>query len=171
MGPRINWDKIRTEYITGVDENGRKHSLRKLAKKFSISQPAIEVKSRKEGWVKLRDEYLERIEKTIIQRKEQKIIDRATQFDMQIFDAAHAILAILNSRLIIIAPDGTMKPNQKLPTMEIQRIANILQMIQPVRERAVGDSAGGDESSLTELNKMLGEAQTDYSQEEAENFE
>jgi len=159
---RINWDKVRTEYITGVDNKGRKHSLRSLAKQFGISIAGVEQRSKKEGWVKLREDYLDRIQRTIEKRKEDLLINQALRFDEEIFKATLAILSILNSRLIVIKVDGTAEPNHKLPTMEIQRIANILQMIQPVREKAIGDAGGADESSLTDLNRMLEDAQNEF---------
>lgn len=156
---RIQWNQLRTEYITGVNNKGRKHSLKSIAAQFGVSVPAVEKKSREEGWVQLRDNFLSNIERQIQKRKEDTLIAQAFEFDEQIFQTARAILAILNSRLIVIHPDGSSEPNRKLPILEIQRIANILQMIQPVREKAIGDAGGADESSLTELNKILEDAQ------------
>lgn len=48
---KIDWEKIRTEYIT------TKRSYRDLAAKYDMSRRTIECKAKKEDWPRLRGEY------------------------------------------------------------------------------------------------------------------
>ena len=49
----MDWNAIKTEYITNESS-----SYRKLAKKYGVSSTTIAVKASKEGWVKDREQYL-----------------------------------------------------------------------------------------------------------------
>ena len=56
----MDWNAIKTEYIT-TDT-----SYRKLAKKYGVSQNAIGNRSRKEGWLTERDQFISKtVSKTI----------------------------------------------------------------------------------------------------------
>lgn len=48
----MNWNKIKTEYIT--DESS---SYRKLSKKYNVSYSAISNRAQAENWVELRNQY------------------------------------------------------------------------------------------------------------------
>ena len=62
----IDWDSIKTEYITTADT-----SYRKLAKKFNVNQATIATKAKKEDWVGLKRAFNEqkRAEMTSVKKE------------------------------------------------------------------------------------------------------
>lgn len=68
---RVNWHKIRAEYISGV-------SQRKLAEKYGVSRTAIEHRSMKEKWSDERIIAKSKIQEKVIQKTAEKAADNAT---------------------------------------------------------------------------------------------
>ena len=68
---RINWHKIRAEYIAGT-------SQRKLAEKYHISRDTIARHSRREKWTEQRERAKTEVTQNIIQKTADKIADNAT---------------------------------------------------------------------------------------------
>ena len=68
---RINWHKIRAEYIAGA-------SQRKLAEKYHVSRDTISLHSRREKWTEQREKAKTEVTQTIIQKTADKIADNAT---------------------------------------------------------------------------------------------
>jgi transcriptional regulator with XRE-family HTH domain len=68
---RIDWHKIRAEYITGV-------SQRQLAEKYGVSRTMIERRSRNEKWSSERVAARAKVQEKVIQKTAQKAADNAT---------------------------------------------------------------------------------------------
>ena len=68
---RINWHKVRAEYIAGM-------SQRKLAEKYGCNRAAIERRCRLEKWSEARKDARANIQEKIIQKTADKIADNAT---------------------------------------------------------------------------------------------
>ena len=68
---RVNWHKIRAEYISGV-------SQRKLAEKYGVSRTAIEQRCMKEKWTAERKKAKTRIQEKVIQKTAEMAADNAT---------------------------------------------------------------------------------------------
>ena len=68
---RVDWHKIRAEYITGV-------SQRQLAEKYGVSRTMIERRSRNEKWSSERVAARAKVQEKVIQKTAQKAADNAT---------------------------------------------------------------------------------------------
>ena len=68
---RVDWNKIRAEYITGV-------SQRQLAEKYGVSRTMIERHSRNEKWSSERVAARAKVQEKVIQKTAQKAADNAT---------------------------------------------------------------------------------------------
>ena len=78
----MDWNEIKTEYIT-TDT-----SYRKLATKYDVSYTAIGNKSRQEGWVEQRNQFINKTVSKTINSISNKKADRLTR----IFDASDKLL-------------------------------------------------------------------------------
>ena len=78
----MDWNAIKTEYIT-TDT-----SYRKLAAKYDVSYTAIGNKSRQEGWVEQRNQFINKTVSKTINSISNKKADRLTR----IFDASDKLL-------------------------------------------------------------------------------
>lgn len=67
-----NWSKIKSEYITSTDT-----SYRKLSEKHGISYQAICRRSKDEGWIEQREQYMNNTVTKTINRISEKQVDRA----------------------------------------------------------------------------------------------
>lgn len=68
---RINWHKVRAEYIAGS-------SQRKLAEKYGCNRAAIERRCRLEKWSEARTEARAKVQEKIIQKTAEAAADNAT---------------------------------------------------------------------------------------------
>jgi transcriptional regulator with XRE-family HTH domain len=68
---RVDWHKIRAEYITGV-------SQRQLAEKYGVSRTMIERRSRNEKWSSERVAARAKVQEKVIQKTAQKAADNAS---------------------------------------------------------------------------------------------
>jgi transcriptional regulator with XRE-family HTH domain len=68
---RVDWNKIRAEYITGV-------SQRQLAEKYGVSRTMIERRSRNEKWSSERVAARAKVQEKVIQKTAQKAADNAS---------------------------------------------------------------------------------------------
>lgn len=68
---RINWHKVRAEYIAGS-------SQRKLAEKYGCNRAAIERRCRLEKWSEARNDARAKVQEKIIQKTAEKAADNAT---------------------------------------------------------------------------------------------
>ena len=70
-GKRVNWHKIRAEYINGA-------SQRSLAEKYHLARTTISVRCRQEGWQQERESAKADIVQKTIQKTVNKVADNAT---------------------------------------------------------------------------------------------
>ena len=68
---RVNWHKIRAEYIGGVSQY-------KLAQKYHVSKDTVAKHCRKEGWTAERHRAKEEVAQKVIQKTAEKAADNAT---------------------------------------------------------------------------------------------
>lgn len=68
---RINWHKVRAEYIAGS-------SQRKLAEKYRVSRDTIALHSRREKWTEEREKAKAAVTQNIIQKTAEAAADNAT---------------------------------------------------------------------------------------------
>ena len=68
---RINWHKVRAEYIAGS-------SQRKLAEKYHVSRDTIALHSRREKWTEEREKAKAAVTQNIIQKTAEAAADNAT---------------------------------------------------------------------------------------------
>jgi hypothetical protein len=70
----VDWNKIKTEYIT--DESS---SYRKLSKKYDVSLTAITNRAKNEGWVKLRKQFKDKLTSKNIEKFSEKQSEKLTR--------------------------------------------------------------------------------------------
>lgn len=70
----MDWNKIKTEYIT--DESS---SYRKLSKKYDVSLTAITNRAKNEGWVKLRKQFKDKLTSKNIEKISEKQADKLSR--------------------------------------------------------------------------------------------
>lgn len=68
---RINWHKVRAEYINGA-------SQRALAEKYGVSRASVERRCRKEKWSEERKKARAKVQEKVIQITAEKVADNAT---------------------------------------------------------------------------------------------
>lgn len=73
-GCTVDWNAIKTEYIT--DESS---SYRKLAKKYGVSLTAITNRAKKENWVELRIQFKDKVTTKNIEKFSEKQSERLTR--------------------------------------------------------------------------------------------
>ena len=89
MSKGIPWEDIKNEYIS------TKISQRDLAKKYGINITNITNRSTREGWVKLREEFSNRIQTKALQNIE----EAALNFQAQVSESAIKLLEKVNELL------------------------------------------------------------------------
>lgn len=67
---KYNWLKAKKDFLTDSQM-----SLRALAKKHKIPLPSVEVKSRREGWLQLREEIMFAAEQRMLQEAEKEVAE------------------------------------------------------------------------------------------------
>ena len=134
----MDWNAIKTEYIT-TDT-----SYRKLATKYDVSYTAIGNKSRQEGWVEQRNQFLNKTVSKTINSISNKKADRLTR----IFDTSDRLLEKLEraveeldiqlfkkvNKTKVIEYNNTERPDK--PTREIIEETETFEEISTIVDRA-----------------------------------
>lgn len=94
----MDWDKIKTEYIT--DDST---SYRKLAKKYGINYVTIGDRARKEGWAKEREQFRTKSLTKTLNKIAERQSDRAARF----FTLTDTLYDKLKEALSLVDPTDT----------------------------------------------------------------
>ena len=160
MKVKVNWTKIRKEYITV----GKRISYQQLTEKYNVTLMALAEQAKKNGWVKARKE---KQNKTIIKVQElsakKEAIDIINMRIEERKDAAKIQKAIMN-----LLMTGN-KINSKLQTHEINNLANAMKKVQDIRYRSFGIAEKFEANiQKTETRKIIFEYKKDEVKEIAE---
>jgi hypothetical protein len=137
-GLQVDWNAIKTEYIT-TDT-----SYRKLATKYNVSYTAIGNRSRQEGWVDQRNQFINKTVSKTINSISNKKADRLTR----IFDASDKLLEKVEraikeldiqlykkvNKTKVIEYNNTERPDK--PTKEIIEEIETVQEVSSIVDRA-----------------------------------
>lgn len=164
-GLRIDWAKIRSEFIHGAQvEFGRPApwTYQALAKHFGVSAHSIGKRATEEGWQSLREKHMRKTEDIISRRKAENIAKRAVKFDSDIFDLSDDALKILRGILrkqTVIEQDGVEIVSESLAddlgAMDIRRVLEAADFAQCIREKAVKENITGEDDSIAQLIKII----------------
>lgn len=137
----VDWNKIKTEYIT--DDST---SYRKLAKKYGINYVTIGDRARKEGWAKEREQFRTKsLTKTL-----NKIADRQSDRAARFFTLTDTLYDKLKEALSLVDPTDTQGIRQITASLkdlkEMQSLKSDADMReQEARIRNLERQAEGDE--------------------------
>ena len=133
MSRKIPWEEICNKYIYGIEKDGKIEfpTVKDLAEEYDIAVTTIGEHSSKEGWVKLRENYLN--ERRI--KGEQKVVDEVSndiaKFDIDLFKQAEAVKEKMDELI----------KNIKRPT-DAFTIANTLKALKSVEQDVIGEGNG-----------------------------
>lgn len=89
-----DWNKIRTEYITG------NVSYRKLCEKYDIPFTTLQYRARKEGWTKDKRKHSDKIVTKMVDKVEKEKIDyRSTLYDLA-YNVAQQLVDVTKDKTI-----------------------------------------------------------------------
>lgn len=89
-----DWNKIRTEYITG------NVSYRKLCEKYDIPFTTLQYRARKEGWTKDKRKHSDKIVTKMVDKVEKEKIDyRSTLYDLA-YNVAQQLVDVTRDKTI-----------------------------------------------------------------------
>ncbi len=151
---RVNWHRIRAEYINGV-------SQRKLAEKYHLSRTSIANRCRLENWSEARHEARARIEQSVIQKTAEKAADNATLAA----DIKRKGLLILNKLfddyMEVSATERTVFGRDELgnSTRDIKKLRDLTAAFKDLTDDVAGTGGEANEllRSLMELEKRSGQ--------------
>lgn len=101
-----DWIKIKNYYIHHAI------SLEALAKKFKVSQSAVNKHCRLEGWVKLKEEKSQEIDKEVAEKTKKSVIDkkvRANELHNELFDKGLEVAELLLNQYLSELHEGKKK--------------------------------------------------------------
>ena len=109
-----DWTNIETEYVTG------NISLGDIVKKYKVSKYAACLHSKQNGWVKKREEYRTELKAKAIQKTQEKILSDVEKG-----------AALLNEAWLNMCEYCARKSKEQLEPIDMQRIANMYQTLNP----------------------------------------
>ena len=101
-----DWIKIKNYYIHHAI------SLEALAKKFKVSQSAVNKHCRLEGWVMLKEEKSQEIDKEVAEKTKKSVIDkkvRANELHNELFDKGLEVAELLLNQYLSELHEGKKK--------------------------------------------------------------
>lgn len=148
----MDWNKIKTEYIT--DESA---SYRKLAKKYGINYVTIGDRARKEGWAKERERYQTKALTKTLNKIAERQSDRAARF----FALTDTLYDKLVEALSLVDPNDTQGIRQITASLkdlkEMQSLKSDADMReQEARIAKLQRDAQEEDNSTTEIRVTFG---------------
>lgn len=130
------WKAIRTEYIAGYDAILRP-TLEELAIRHAVSRSAIEKRSTKEKWGKLRKLHWERVEQERINKQVAKLGDRSVKFNLDAIE-----LAERGMREIMrwFETQQRQRPDQQLKSIDLNNLSMAAERFQKIGRLSMGQS-------------------------------
>lgn len=137
MGRRIDWVKIKQEYIES------NITLEELAKKHTVSFSTIRQKSAKEGWTTEKNIFRTKIEQKYQEKQSDLLASEASNFDNQCLRVARSAIEIIEKQINTLQEQ--MK-NSKVDAFTerqvrlLEKLSNSLKQLQSVGKVALGEN-------------------------------
>lgn len=130
MRKKIPWEEIRNKYVYGIEKNGKLEfpTVRDLSKEYGVAINVIGGHSSKEGWVKLRENYLNESRTKTEQKIVEQISDEVVPFSTDLFEKAKKI-----STKVDLLIENIRRPNDALI------IANTLRQLKELKDSVLGE--------------------------------
>jgi hypothetical protein len=142
-----NWPEIRREYVEGIAQEDTLHfpTLAQLAKRWKLSEAALESRSSSEGWQSARDQLQLIRDESLRRDRAMEFARKAAAFDDKAFTVADALLTFAQNRL------ATHVKQQTTPTTkELRELAEVT-----LKAHYVGREARGkDVENLQRLDRL-----------------
>jgi len=137
MGRRIDWVKIKQEYIES------NITLEELAKKHTVSFSTIRQKSAKEGWTTEKNIFRTKIEQKYQEKQSDLLASEASSFDNLCLRVARSAIGIIEKQINTLQEQ--MK-NSKVDAFTerqvrlLEKLSNSLKQLQSVGKVALGEN-------------------------------
>ncbi len=142
MGRRIDWVKIKQEYIES------NITLEELAKKHNISPSTIMRKSAQEGWTIERKIFYRKIEEKKQEKKIDNLVSESANFDNQCLRVACSAIEIVEKQILYLQKKTEEQRTDALIERQVrllEKLANSLKQLQSVGKVALGENPEGKE--------------------------
>ena len=136
MGRRIDWVKIKQEYIES------NITLEELAKKHTVSFSTIRQKSAKEGWTTEKNIFRTKIEQKYQEKQSDLLASEASNFDNQCLRVARSAIEIVEKQIASLQKKTEEQKTDALIERQIrllEKLANSLKQLQSVGKTALGE--------------------------------
>lgn len=150
MGRRIDWVKIKQEYI----ENDI--TLEELAKKHTVSFSTIRQKSAKEGWTTEKNIFRTKIEQKYQEKQSDLLASEASNFDNQCLRVARSAIEIVEKQIASLQKKTEEQKTDALIERQIrllEKLSNSLKQLQSVGKVALGENPEGQAPIRVQVNK------------------
>lgn len=140
MGRRIDWVKIKQEYIES------NITLEELAKKHAVSFSTIRQKSAKEGWTTEKNIFRTKIEQKYQEKQSDLLASEASNFDNQCLRVARSAIEIVEKQIAILLKKAEEQKSDPLVERQIrllEKLSNSLKQLQSVGKVALGENPEG----------------------------
>lgn len=140
MGRRIDWVKIKQEYIES------NITLEELAKKHAVSFSTIRQKSAKEGWTTEKNIFRTKIEQKYQEKQSDLLASEASNFDNQCLRVARSAIEIVEKQIAILRKKAEEQKSDPLVERQVrllEKLANSLKQLQSVGKVALGENPEG----------------------------
>ena len=140
MGRRIDWVKIKQEYIES------NITLEELAKKHTVSFSTIRQKSAKEGWTTEKNIFRTKIEQKYQEKQSEILASEASSFDNQCLRVARSAIEIVEKQIASLQKKTEEQKTDALIERQIrllEKLANSLKQLQSVGKVALGENPEG----------------------------
>ena len=140
MGRRIDWVKIKQEYIES------NITLEELAKKHTVSFSTIRQKSAKEGWTTEKNIFRTKIEQKYQEQKSDHLASEASNFDNQCLRVARSAIEIVEKQIASLQKKTEEQKTDALIERQIrllEKLSNSLKQLQSVGKVALGENPEG----------------------------
>lgn len=137
---RINWEEIKTKYVYGIEKEGKIifPSTRDLADEYNISRGLVGERASKDGWVKLREQYMSESRAKVEQKLREHITSQDFDFDSELLDKAKKVIQKLDT--LIENPTNSSK---------YLAIAGILKQLEELKKEILGEKSVTDSITVS----------------------
>lgn len=152
MGRRIDWVKIKREYIES------NITLEELAKKHTVSFSTIRQKSAKEGWTTEKNIFRTKIEQKYQEKQSDLLASEASNFDNQCLRVARSAIEIVEKQIASLQKKTEEQKTDALIERQIrllEKLSNSLKQLQSVGKVALGENPEGQAPirAIIQVNK------------------
>ena len=131
--PNFDWDQIELRYVRGADDI----TLELLAGEYGCSPSTIRKKSAELSWTDKRKQFRADVRQRTLDQYAQQLADAHVDWDFHCFNAAKAMLSMLQKELVLMQQDQQM--GGRVVAKEIDDTAKGLYRLQKIGKAALGD--------------------------------